>query len=71
MRCVNWFLRVLKWCVEKKNIVCAEGEVFELFFSARGPVNLAFKGCDWWMDFPPRFSGSGSMWCAIELLCCV
>ena len=32
MRCVNWFLRVFKWCVEKKNIVCAEGEVFELFF---------------------------------------
>ena len=45
---MNCFLRILNWCVEK-DIVGAAAEVFERFFFAHGPVNLAALG-------PPNLS---------------
>ena len=60
---MNWFFRILNWCVEKRDTVCAADEVFERFFSRRAPVNLAFKGCDCWIDFTQLVSGSSSILC--------
>ena len=63
---MNCFFRILNWCVEKRNIVCAADEVLERFFARRGPVNLdnlAFKGCDSWMDFTQIVPGSSSEKC--------
>ena len=39
---MNWFLRILNWCVEKKTSYALQVTCLKVFLgSRRGPVNLA------------------------------